>query len=106
MSTTDIGIKKFFLTFTNRRLEKRFKQGLAKKSKRYTQIVYVLLLIIAGIFTLVDGLVGSDSKLAFIRLGILLVLVAAGGILLTRYFEQKYEHITMGVSPYYIAIIY
>ena len=91
-------MNKFFLKFDDPKTEREYRQMVAKNSKRYSQIVMGLLLVLAVIYTFGDKLGGSaDSKLMWERLILCAVFFGASLLQFTRYFERNYENVVIMV---------
>lgn len=98
LNKTKFGMKDVFLTFTDQRSEREYRQIVAKSSKRYSQIALLVVAVCAVAYTIGDQLIGSkDTKLMGERLILCGVLAFAALIQFTKYYERNYENIIFGV---------
>ncbi len=101
-SNSDLGMNPYTLKFTEKKLEKSYKQVLMKSNKSYLRVIYYLLLLVfsgyaLGAYLLPDFMGKRDGVLAFVRLIFIIIFLFASILLFTRYIEIHYERIAFGV---------
>ncbi len=101
-SSSDTGMHHYSLKFRNKKLEKNYKRLSMKSNRLYLKVMYYLLLLIFGGYTIGDALlVGSDgsqdSLVGFVRLIFIIIFLVLGISFFMRFIEVYYEKITFGV---------
>jgi hypothetical protein len=92
-----IGMGKYTLKFTDKKLERRYMITYIKDNWKRLRKIYFLLVIYFGTFILGEGIVAFQKEYTFSRLGVFIGFLATGGLFFTSIIRQKYFQSTMVV---------
>lgn len=97
-NANQLGLRKYTLTFVDKRMEKQYKLITARKAKRSSQIIYGLAILVYGGYSLGQSLLLKDDVYTFSRLGVFIGFVLFGFLLTTDFYRTQYFNVTLFVS--------
>lgn len=93
-NANQLGLRKYHLTFLDRRMEKQYRLVTSREALKYSRIAYLVGLIFFGGYSLGQSLILKDDVYTYSRMGVFLGFALFIFVLYTEVYRTKYFSVT------------